>query len=1071
MTVPPPVVRDSPENNSYPVGPANTLMTDAPTLLFPIPNCDHEASSTQVRPLAYPPSLSSRSYPQRFAPYTTSLPSTPALAPNSGTQVPSKIPVPDDPDESLSRLSALISLPPWAPMDGSSSLLSLATSPTNHPPLLPDSADPSNDLSFASARRNYDRLQEELNINKTIIGMSISIPNPVLTPLSPSSIHHPSIHPSTIHHPSIQPSIHHPSIPTPISQHLPNSIDDILPPPYRPPSPTRRYPEEFIRLVRLIARRKTKTPLLPPLSFEVSHAAAESNASILRDANYDVSTLIAAHPDSLLSYGSEFRSPSLLHPLLRKHPLWPYLRRTLEHGAEFALTTEPDDNHRREENTALIEYENHKSAKDNDGVILSNLASEVSYGFALVIPLAIINLIKHSMVVPLGIAEQFTVDANGNRIPKRRLTHDQTFEHTDKGQSSNNLTDKDKLPPMIYGHCLLRIIHHILILRFRHPFKIIFINKVDFSKAYRRIQYSGRGAAQCIAVHNNLGYLELRLSFGGSGCPPTWCTVSEIVTDLANDLILCPDWNPDICQSPLQHLVPTPSRLPADIPFENALPMAFEPPAYPEGKSDCFVDDVTTVFLDTAENCVRTPAAVPLAIHLLNRPLATDEPILRVMFMALDKLLAEGGPSEQGIILGWFICTRRLIIGLPDDKFSAWSKDISDCIASNGTSFKLLTSLIGRLENATTIIPQSQYFLNRIRGLLLGKSEFRKHISLTESTTADLRLWLRFLQKANEGTNLNLLAIRRPSHILFSDACPGGLGGYSLSTGLAWQLNLSDTDFHPSVSNNLLEFIGAIAQIWFTVAFDPNCPPLSCLLAWTDNSSGAGWLHRSNFAEHSEEAHDSAARKLANILIDHSCIVFPQHIQGDHNSVADTLSRNFDLSPPDLTSFILSNFPSQVPANFRIVPLPNEISSWIFSTVTRKQESMTPRQQGHTTRTIAPGTAGPSSSTKSVSTATPTSTTFQAPPGAMSAPASSNAASAETSPTQNESNNWIENLRTRYSAGLYRRPLGTWLRNSGVLGGLAPFTTMSAPTKCSPSSMTYSRPGRTRTQPRNVNGP
>ena len=254
--------------------------------------------------------------------------------------------------------------------------------------------------------------------------------------------------------------------------------------------------------------------------------------------------------------------------------------------------------------------------------------------------------------------------------------------------------------------------------------------------------------------------------------------------------------------------------------------MAFEPPAYPEGKADCFVDDITTVFLDTPENCSRTPAAVPLAIHILNRPIATDEPIPRAMFMALDKLLAEGGPSEQGISLGWFICTRRLLIGLPDDKFSAWSKDITDCLATNGTSFKLLESLIGRLENATTIIPQSQYFLNRIRGLLVGKSEFRKHIKLTKSTQADLNLWLKILQSANDGINLNLLSIRRPSHILFSDACPGGLGGYSLSTGLAWQLDLSNINIKPSISNNLLEFIGAIAQIWFTVAFDPNCPPL-----------------------------------------------------------------------------------------------------------------------------------------------------------------------------------------------------------------------------------------------------
>jgi hypothetical protein len=110
----------------------------------------------------------------------------------------------------------------------------------------------------------------------------------------------------------------------------------------------------------------------------------------------------------------------------------------------------------------------------------------------------------------IGIANQFTINANGNQIPKCRLTHDQTYHHRDRGKSfSNDLTNKDKLPPLIYGHCIVRVIHHIVSIRLHFPGKIIFINKYDFSKTYRRIQYSGIGAAQCIATHDNLAYIEL----------------------------------------------------------------------------------------------------------------------------------------------------------------------------------------------------------------------------------------------------------------------------------------------------------------------------------------------------------------------------------------------------------------------------------------------------------------------------------------------------------------------------------------------------------------------------------
>jgi hypothetical protein len=137
-----------------------------------------------------------------------------------------------------------------------------------------------------------------------------------------------------------------------------------------------------------------------------------------------------------------------------------FSKRHLRKGAEFDFTPKPNDADRTLENTALIAYGNHKSANDNDDVIRKSLLSEVNYGFALVIPLETINKIPHAMVVPLGIADQFTIDSNGNRIPKRRRTHDQTYHHLKNGKSSNDLTDKSKLPPLIYGHCIIRVLHH-----------------------------------------------------------------------------------------------------------------------------------------------------------------------------------------------------------------------------------------------------------------------------------------------------------------------------------------------------------------------------------------------------------------------------------------------------------------------------------------------------------------------------------------------------------------------------------------------------------------------------------
>ena len=107
-----------------------------------------------------------------------------------------------------------------------------------------------------------------------------------------------------------------------------------------------------------------------------------------------------------------------------------------------------------------------------------------------------------------------------------------------------------------------------------------------------------------------------------------------------------------------------------------------------------------------------------LALHILNRPLAVDEPLPRELFLAIEKLLAEGGPKEQGLVLGWLLCARSLRISLPEDKHHTWSKDILDCLVNKGTSYKSFESLFGRLENAAMIITQDRYFMNRLRGLL-----------------------------------------------------------------------------------------------------------------------------------------------------------------------------------------------------------------------------------------------------------------------------------------------------------------------------------------------------------------
>jgi hypothetical protein len=183
---------------------------------------------------------------------------------------------------------------------------------------------------------------------------------------------------------------------------------------------------------------------------------------------------------------------------------------------------------------------------------------------------------------------------------------------------------------MIYGWCFGRVIHFVVALRAEHPDSCIFIAKYDFSNAYRRVAHTARAAAQTNLVMGQVAYVMLRLAFGGSPNPPAWCAFSQMVTDLANEISLCPSWDPTQIRSPAQNNTPSPRELPDDIPLARACPTAVRVPTSVTARIDCFIDDLVLVFLDTPTNRQRQAHTVPLAVYVANRPNAgTDEPIPR----------------------------------------------------------------------------------------------------------------------------------------------------------------------------------------------------------------------------------------------------------------------------------------------------------------------------------------------------------------------------------------------------------------------------------------------------------
>ena len=149
----------------------------------------------------------------------------------------------------------------------------------------------------------------------------------------------------------------------------------------------------------------------------------------------------------------------------------------------------------------------------------------------------------------------------------------------------------------------------------------------------------------------------LRLTFGGAPCPFEWCTISESICDLAVAILQHKDWDSETLHAPEPDLVPAPKTLSKDIPFGAAQDLVVDVLVNPRGTVDIYIDNKLglTVGVDGSSNAMRLRCALLLAIHTAARSKSEKELILREEMAALNKLLAEAGPTEIKTVLGWLL--------------------------------------------------------------------------------------------------------------------------------------------------------------------------------------------------------------------------------------------------------------------------------------------------------------------------------------------------------------------------------------------------------------------------------
>ena len=818
---------------------------------------------------------------------------------------------------------------------------------------------------------------------------------------------------------------------------------------------------EWLEEVLDIARTQCPIPKTPTVQFSCDAKSIEHNTETLRKCDWDLEKFFELHRGTTIDHGSEFRPTDQLQRVVGRHPNFPFLQKMLDTGFEYFLSRELTESERLQEFDLQFERGNHKSAShENEAVAQGLLESDVKHGFALPIQAGRLRLVKGVHLQPGGMVEQFGLNADGSRKRKRRFTHDLSFSISRNDASINGRVNMSHYPEMIYGWCFNRIMHYLAALRHHHPGQKIYISKFDFSDAYKRMSQSPRTCAATVVRFAEIAYIFLRMAFGGSPNPAAFSGFSETLTDVANELAMS-RYHPSQGTSPTVKEIHATIREVEDDNTEVApavLPALEVPIAGRTSNRDCFIDDIIDCHMGTDENLARAPHLVQMAVHVMSRPHAGDEmePVPRKPLLGPEKLEAEGRSAEVQIVLGWEIRTRTFEVRLPHDKYAAWASDVQTVRLGQRVLVQDLESLVGRLNHAASIIPLSRHFLNEIRNRCVrGPRRGNAQIRLSTEEKSDLELWESFLKIAYTGISINLLVIRNPTRMAWSDSCPFGLGGYTLS-GTAWRIRVPREApyYGDDAVNNVLEFLGmAISVLLLLKEAREAGEKFPCLLVLGDNTSAISWLFRSGRVSKSVRYYPTIkriARHVARCVTEGQAQLCSQHIAGAENQVADALSfegscrhklnpLTKDCPPNDILTQRLHLYHSQlIPNGFKICQLPEEIESFALSVMRITAKSWTPRERLPTKNVRDTGADGKDSSKTGDLGMTLTSIRYPNTTRDCCWREDLSCTIEPSSSTDRE--RLLTDVRSQWYKRLFETPLAAWLRRSGNVTGRAPST-------------------------------
>ena len=156
------------------------------------------------------------------------------------------------------------------------------------------------------------------------------------------------------------------------------------------------------------------------------------------------------------------------------------------------------------------------------------------------------------------------------------------------------------------------------------------------------------------------------------------------------------------------------------------------------------------------------------------------------------------------------------------------------------------------------------------------------------------------------------------------------MGGHSPSTNIAWRYEFTEEE-QRALTMNCKEYLGVVVDSVIQARHDKSGSRFPCYLHRSDSTSAVGWMYKSNHDPVGAPIHNEIACYHARHTLAMSACNYSQHLPGCENVVTDCLSRDFHLSDAQIVAMLTSVHPSLNGAPIQIVPVPDEVISWIAS--------------------------------------------------------------------------------------------------------------------------------------------